>query len=123
MSVSAWWPADQVTAMEHAVESAAGGRPALLVVEGAPGTGKSTLLGEAEERARNAGFRTIHVGSRREQVAEPFSLLYGLGIRATKVEPTADPFQAAQAVRELLDGQAKDDHPVFVALDDLQWAD
>ena len=122
MPNSVWWPADHLAVIDHALTVVADGRPALVTVEGAAGMGKSTLLDEVENRARSAGFELIRAEARHVRMAEPYSLLQDLGIDAAQVDPTADPFQAAQTLRELIDSAGRD-HPVLLLVDDVQWAD
>jgi DNA-binding CsgD family transcriptional regulator len=122
MPESVWWQADQLAVIERALSVAAEGRPALVTIEGAAGMGKSTMVREVGVRAHGAGFESIRAEARHLRMAEPFSLLRDLGIETAHIEPTTDPFQAAQALRERVDRVAGD-HPVLLLVDDLQWAD
>jgi DNA-binding CsgD family transcriptional regulator len=120
-----WWTDDQLGTLETAIRSAAGGEPTVLWVDGDPGQGKSSLMRELVDRAKNS---------------EPaFSILDGEGVEDGPIRPQAlihqwqglladgsgsgsSGFQAAQDLRELVDRTAQG-HPLLIALDDLQWID
>ncbi|MFF3877544.1 ATP-binding protein [Streptomyces sp. NPDC001978] len=51
----------ETAAVREALETVRGGRGACVVVEGAPGVGKSRLLAELNELARRSGFDVVSV--------------------------------------------------------------
>ncbi len=93
---------DERTAVLDLLAAAGEGRPAVLLLEGEPGSGKSLLLGEAVRAARERGLPTAAGGAWQPGRTPPMEpLTSALGGR--------DPFL--------------DEAPVLVCLDDLQWAD
>lgn len=114
------WTADQLLFLTDGVHSAADGEPTMLVVEGEPGMGKTSLLDELEVRASDFVVLTAEAVA---AVTEPYFVLQQWGIR---VVPAADggllsAFHTAQLLRDALD--ALSDQPVLLRLDDAQWAD
>lgn len=94
-------------------DRAAAGQPSVLVIEGDPGVGKSTLLDEMVSGA--GGFRVMTAAGYESGVATPYAVLAEWGV-AVAAEVSIQ--VAAQRLRDVLD-----DRPTLVVLDDLQWAD
>ncbi len=116
------WNADLLSTVDAALASSLEGVPTTVVVTGAPGMGKSSLLNEISARAAN--FATLRAECLPFATPVAFEAVQQLGV---KVDPAsgggalAVPL-AAQRMRELLDERLVDG-PVLVMIDDLQWAD
>ena len=52
VGAGSFWDVEQLAQLAVAVERASAGDPTLLIIEGAAGTGKSTLLQELDTRLR-----------------------------------------------------------------------
>jgi DNA-binding CsgD family transcriptional regulator len=116
--------------IEAALESAARGHGDALLLHGAPGIGKTSLLEFGMHAARAAGFRVAAAVGSPMEAELPFGLL-GQAIVAlggSDVEDVVDPArlggQPARFYRTFrwLDQQARDT-PLLLALDDLHWGD
>ncbi|MGA6160214.1 ATP-binding protein [Stenotrophomonas sp. NPDC087984] len=113
----------EMAAVREDLEAVRGGRGAHVVVEGAPGVGKSRLLAELDETARRFGFDVVSV--RADELDQ-----YAAG---AALQPADDAHRAAAATDDqrlwLLDGIADalearaQRAPVAVVVDDAQWAD
>src|SRR5258706_12337753 len=68
-----YWTAEQLRAVQAAVDSARGGAATVLSIEGRPGTGKSSLLVDLRDRAEGLVGRTPFGG--RDTVPTPSALL------------------------------------------------
>lgn len=108
--------------IDTAIEDARTGKPTVLVVEGVPGAGKSTLISYIASRADGYESRTAE-GDDSEH-GSPFRTLESWGLTVTRAADgsTPSPFVVAQQLRELVDDLGKGG-PVLLQLDDLQWAD
>ncbi|WP_433783452.1 AAA family ATPase [Actinomycetospora sp. CA-101289] len=125
-------------ALAHAIDGCAG----LLVVEGDPGSGKTTVAAEAVRRAGRSGVRVVEVAG---HDGEADLALAGLSLvlrrlgdhldaltdgqrRAIGVatgavdEPLVDRFALGAATFALLGATARD-RPLLLVLDDAQWLD
>lgn len=111
------WSARQLADIDRAVGTARRGGPALLVVQGQPGAGKSAFLREVRRRA--SGFAVLRTEGERSHPLSPARLLRELGAPAGETVP-ADPFVAAQRLRERIDS-IQLTSPVLLAVDDFQW--
>lgn len=137
----------EVGILREAVTLAAAGQGQVLLVEGEPGIGKTRLVETACEQARAAGFGVAMGGCDDLAPARPFAaLIDALGT----VSSASDPERAAIAA--LIDSSAAPENtslggpnpgmhyrvveslgalvervaeraPLFLALDDVQWAD
>jgi DNA-binding CsgD family transcriptional regulator len=130
------------------VERASAGHPAVALVEGPAGIGKSRLLLATRERARAAGFRTLLArGSDLErglpfgvvrQLFEPALIdhehrerwLSGSAVAASRVfdpaevgNPSADAGFSVLYGLSWLTANAAADRPLLLAIDDLHWCD
>lgn len=113
------WDPSTLAVVDEVLGSAGSGRPTVLLVEGDPGTGKSTLLAEIVRRAPSF---TALVAEAAETDTDPYHSVRGwLDVERTASGGFAGPAAAAQQVRVLLDGHAPG--PVLLELDDAQWAD
>ena len=112
------WQLEQLGTIDRAIHSAAAGTPTVLLVEGDPGTGKSSALDELSLRA--TGFTTLEAGAFESASDYPFGVLEQWGVRHQPGGPTA-PHVGAQLINEVLDQRSES--PVLLRLDDLQWAD
>ena len=115
------------------LERVAGGAEAVIVVEGAPGMGKSRLLAEVAATARGLGIRTgVSAADPSETVVELAALLAALFDGS---EPLLDPdslstlhaqpeqrFWLLRDLQQLLERAALKS-PLLIAIDDAQWAD
>ena len=107
------------------------GRGRVVVVSGAPGSGKSRLLQEVRGLAREAGARTLHVAG------DPDDDLVPHGALLDAVQDGPDPLLDRAVLAELPTGpeqgwwlrqelqsrleQVALQQPVLVCVDDLQW--
>ncbi|TDU91188.1 regulatory LuxR family protein [Kribbella voronezhensis] len=121
--------AGELRAVADLLGSAATGHGAILLVDGAPGVGKTCLLAAAEERATRQGFNIA-----RGQVDElprplPLAPLFsGLDLAppaGTQARAPADLGQLLACLEKLAvqTGILAARAPVLITLDDVQWAD
>jgi DNA-binding CsgD family transcriptional regulator len=115
------------------LRAVARGRPAVLVLRGEPGIGKTALLRAAVEQAGRFGFRTAYTAAHEDDRVTPLaSLGPALRFGTTPLIDSADfmdlaalhdqPLWLAERLAMLLERRAQDG-PVLVALDDAQWSD
>lgn len=115
------WGRGELETLDAAVSRAREGGPAVLIVEGEAGVGKTTLLDELVGRA--GGFRTLDADGVENDDA-PFGALaqWGVDVRRTLDGGITTPFVAAHDLRDVIDS-VNGSSPVLLRLDDLQWAD
>lgn len=117
----------EIVAVREALDTVRGGRGACVVVEGAPGVGKSRLLAELDEMARRFGFDVVSVQA--DELAQ-----FAAGAALQSALQTSDGSDRTAAATDdqrlwLLDSitDALEDRaqraPVAVLVDDAQWAD
>jgi DNA-binding CsgD family transcriptional regulator len=111
------------------LDSAATGRSAILLVDGAPGIGKTRLLAAAQDRAADHGFSLARAHA--DEVPKPLPLgplFEGLDV----VPPGSLDGRGPSTKSEVLScldklavqvGKLAADGPTLITLDDLQWAD
>ncbi|HXP56566.1 MAG TPA: LuxR C-terminal-related transcriptional regulator [Streptosporangiaceae bacterium] len=117
------WDEHQLEVLEAAVSNARAGSPSLLLIEGPPGTGKSSLLDELSRRT--SGFTVAwSEGDESQTTPKPFSGLRDWGVQVDSFDPTGDSSVtvAAGYLAQLVDERAAT-APVLLVLDDAQWAD
>ncbi|MEW1775965.1 AAA family ATPase [Streptomyces sp. NPDC086777] len=117
----------EITAVREALVAVRGGRGACVVVEGAPGVGKSRLLAELDGRARRCGFDVVSVR------ADEFDQYAAGAALQSVLRPHAGSARVATGLNDqrlrLLDSiaDALEDRaqraPVLVLVDDAQWSD
>lgn len=117
-----------------ALRAVAHGRPAVVVLRGEPGIGKTALLRAVVEQADRLGFRTAYGAAHEDDRVTPLGSL-GPALRSglSPVIDSADfmdlaglheqPLWLAERLAMLLERRAEDDGPVLLALDDAQWSD
>ena len=109
------------------------GRPAVVVLSGEPGIGKTALLRAVVEQAGRLGFRTAHSAAHEDDRVTPLaSLGPALRFGVAPLIDSADfmdlaslheqPLWLAERLATLLERRAQDG-PVLLALDDAQWCD
>jgi hypothetical protein len=121
-----------VAALRTAVDTMIGGSPAVGLLCGEPGIGKSTLAREAVDYAATRGAVTAWSTCWDADGAPPFwpwqQVLRSLGFQpadlaaGTAANPADRRFRLFAAVLAALSERAERE-PVVVVLDDLQWAD
>lgn len=143
-----WGREAEVDVLRTALDRAAGGRPAVVLVEGEAGIGKSRLLDDALTDAVTRGMQ-VAVGRGEElEQARPFGVMAGaFGCAPGSADPrraaiagllsaprdaarspitvTSDPglqFRVVDAFGDLVESLAIAG-PVVLGVDDLQWAD
>ena len=127
--------------LAQAVDSARGGRAAVLVVTGEPGIGKSVLLADAGSYAADAGLRVVHVRGVQAERDVPHAGLHALlstlvsdGALASLPGPHREALEIAQGRRDgsaparlalggAVLGVLAAAGPVCLLVDDLQWLD
>lgn len=138
----------EAQALDEALGHIAGGRPALVLVEGEAGIGKTWLLDNAVANARGRGMQVLAGRGEELERNRPFGLLAkALGCVASSSDPrrraiaallashgsgergpitvTSDPglqFRAVDAFSDLVEELALG-APLLIGVDDLQWAD
>ena len=137
----------ELEALGDAFDRVALGHPAIVLVEGEAGIGKTRLLAEALGDARARGLEVVSGRAQELERTRPFGVLANTlacsgsspdarrravaALLATHlgdggpVTVSSDPglqFQAVDAFGDLVESLALH-HPLVVAVDDLQWAD
>ena len=123
---------DELTALRAAVTAARAGQPAVVLVEGEPGTGKSTLLsrfvsgltgtivlrasGDEAERLLPYGIVDQLTGSARDDGGLP-------GLLASDLNDGVDPLAVGTDLVAWLERMSASHQMVVGIIDDLQWAD
>jgi DNA-binding CsgD family transcriptional regulator len=126
-------------ALDRMVAAVRGGESRVLVVQGAPGVGKSALLGYAE---RAPGVRVLHTGGIESEMELAFAALHQLclplldrlpGLPPPRREALEtvfrmragtppDPFLVGLAVLNLI-ADGAEQQPLLCVIDDAQWLD
>lgn len=128
---------EELGILTRAVARAGQGEPAVVVVSGEPGMGKSTLLTEAAQRAEVELFvgRCVHVGGDAIPLAPVVDLIRQVQRRRDgALLPSLDPLVELAtsntgrpgdllALALALVGELGTDAPVIIGLDDLHWGD
>jgi predicted ATPase len=123
----------QLGAISEGLAAALSGAGGVLLIEGPPGIGKSSLLAEARELARQAGAGVLWGESFESQQAVPFAPLLAALLdsdspirdlqRVGTVSGDADlRYWMLHDFQEALESAAVE-APLVLLLDDLQWAD
>ncbi|TCC08415.1 helix-turn-helix transcriptional regulator [Kribbella soli] len=111
------------------LESVASGHGAILLVDGAPGIGKTRLLSAAEERATHHGFSLASAHADELPRPLPLAPLFsGLdleppGERPARASASQGHMLACLEKLAVHTGKLAARGPVFITLDDVQWAD
>jgi predicted ATPase len=138
----------EVAALRGAVDLAASGRPAIMLIQGEAGIGKTRLLADVLRDARGRGMQVAPGRAEELERSRPFGLVasafgcvrsspdprraaiasllatHGSG-NGAPITVTSDPglqFRAIDAFTDLVEDLALSG-PLVVGLDDLQWAD
>ena len=134
-------------ALGEVVRRAAGGRLAVVLVEGEAGIGKTRLLGEVLDDASSRGMQVVAGRAEELERTRPFGVVTrALGCAGSPAEPrrasiaallaagadeqrtvtvSSDPglqFQVVDAFADLVEELAFE-QPLVIGVDDLQWAD
>jgi DNA-binding CsgD family transcriptional regulator len=139
---------DETTSLTRALDRAASGRLAVVLLEGEAGIGKTRLLQHALDEAAARGMSVVAGRSRELETNRPFGVLEdAFGVSASSPDPrrariaallathsdgargpvtvTSDPglqFRAVDAFCDLVEELALT-RPLALGVDDLQWAD
>jgi DNA-binding CsgD family transcriptional regulator len=118
---------EQLITVRSRFEEAAGGRGAVIVIDGDPGTGRTSVLDRLAEIARQGGLRTVAIRTSPRDSEVPFAMVGILGeeldTKARGVSATAEDI-AEVAARIVEAASANDDGPgACLLVDDAQWAD
>ncbi|MFI6654467.1 AAA family ATPase [Streptomyces sp. NPDC050523] len=117
----------EISAAREALDVVRGGRGACVVVEGAPGVGKSRFLAELDRMARRFGFDVVSVrADELDQYAAGAALqsaLHSLGGSERAPVATDDQrLRLLDSIADALEDKAQR-APVAVLVDDAQWVD
>lgn len=123
----------EIAVLSEAIGSLSLGHGGVLVVEGAPGSGKTSLLGEAVAMARRSGLRVYADGG--DPAAELMPLAPLMNALLAPPSPVLDRgalreiaqladarFWLLQEIQDRLERAALE-APFVIVLDDLQWFD
>jgi DNA-binding CsgD family transcriptional regulator len=113
------WSAHQDAALDDAIGRAADGIPTVLLVEGAPGTGKSAFLRRVAVSAQ--GFRLLQLQADREW-RQPYAALAEWGVLDAPPDPGLTSLQAARMLRSWIE-KTRSGAPVLMVIDDLEFLD
>jgi DNA-binding CsgD family transcriptional regulator len=140
--------AAEIAVLSESLDRVASGRPAIVLIEGEAGIGKTRLLAEALREARGRGMQVVAGRAEELEQTRPFGLVAGAfgcdrsspdprraaiaGLLATEgggdrgpITVTSDPglrFHAVDAFAGLAEQLALSG-PLVIGVDDLQWAD
>lgn len=138
----------EISRLSQALDRAASGHLAVVLIEGEPGIGKTRLLAEALDAARGRGLQAATACAEELERSRPFGVIAeALGCARSSADPqraaiaellaahgqgdvgpitvSSDPglqFRAVDALTDLAEELALR-QPLVVGLDDLQWAD
>jgi DNA-binding CsgD family transcriptional regulator len=109
------------------------GRPALVVLQGEPGIGKTALVRAVVQQARRLGFHTADAAAHEDDRLAPLaSLGPALRFGTAPLIGSADfmdlatlyeqPLWLAEQLATLLERRAQE-RPILIAIDDSQWCD
>lgn len=138
----------EISQLSRALDRAAAGHLAVVLIEGEPGIGKTRLLAEALDAARRRGLQIATGCAEELERNRPFGVIAeALGCTRSSADPpraaiaellaahgqgdggpitvSSDPglqFRAVDALTDLTEGLALR-QPLVIGLDDLQWAD
>src|SRR5215217_4574113 len=106
------------------VQDTLDGRPAVALVEGPAGIGKTRLLGEAREKASAAGFRVLAARGSDLERELPFGVVRQLFEPAEEGQAAGDvSFGILYGLFWLTANIAAEEEPLLLAIDDLHWCD
>src|SRR5689334_918199 len=115
-----------IDVLDGVVRRARAGHGHLVLVEGAAGTGKSTLLAVARDLARTSGLSVLAARGGELERDHPFGLIHQLfepaGPGAQQRDVAADGFAAMRATHRLTVELASEG-PLALAVDDVHWGD
>ena len=119
----------ELKSVANLLDSAATGHGAILLVDGAPGIGKTRLLAAAEDQATHHGFSLARAHA--DEIPRPLPLaplFAGLNLAppgVTQVRGSASQEGTLACLEELAvhTGKLAARGPVCITLDDAQWAD
>jgi DNA-binding CsgD family transcriptional regulator/tetratricopeptide (TPR) repeat protein len=132
----------ETRALIACVDAAREGRGGSLVIRGAPGIGKTSLLAAARAHAQASGLRVLSTTGVQSETHLPFAGLHQLlrpvlsdvdrlplsyaravqGAFGLHDEPVSGPYVLAMAVLHLL-GESAERAPLVLLVDDAQWLD
>jgi len=138
----------EISQLGQALDRAASGQLAAVLIEGEPGIGKTRLLAQALDAARGRGLQAATAAAEELERSRPFGVIAGaLGCVRSSPDPrraaiaellaahgrgdggpitvSSDPglqFRAVDALTDLAEELALR-QPLVIGLDDLQWAD
>ncbi|MFF0268314.1 AAA family ATPase [Kribbella sp. NPDC004536] len=115
----------ELRAVAGLLDSVETGHRAILLVDGAPGIGKTRLLAAAEERATQNGFSLVSAHADELPLAAVFSGLDLTPPDGPSAQASATQVHSAACLEKLAVHTRKlaARGPVFITLDDVQWAD
>jgi DNA-binding NarL/FixJ family response regulator len=116
----------EIAALREVVDGVRGGRSRCVLVEGAPGVGKSRLLAYVDELAQRSGFDVVWVRADELDQYAPLAALHSAvqGCTAAGRAALTDD-QRLRLLDDIADAlEERAQHaPVAVLVDDAQWAD
>lgn len=113
------WSAQQDAALDEAVGRASDALPTVLLIEGGPGTGKTTFLRRVAAAVQ--GFHPLQLQADSEW-QQPYSALAEWDVLEAPADPGLTPLQAARLLRTRIE-RIRSGAPVLILLDDIQSLD
>lgn len=108
----------ELVRLEHLLDAVMAGESRLAMILGAPGLGKTRLIGEFLAIARERGCTVLRADCETYLASEPSQPFRQLAQAAAGADGGADPTRQSEAI-----ARAAAAGPVVVAVDDWQWAD
>ncbi|MFI9201293.1 ATP-binding protein [Streptomyces sp. NPDC053048] len=109
----------ELALLRDLLRGVAAGRPALVQVRGATGTGRSALLETAEHLARNAGVRVAAAQAAWEETGLRHGVVAQLCAALASAPEPGD--RTTELCRAFASTARR--HPLLIVVDDVQWAD